>query len=36
MRYCINSASLKFIKKEDLATMGYGELAALFAQDVNK
>ena len=36
MRYCINSASLKFIKKEDLATMGYGQLAALFAQDVNK
>jgi len=36
MRYCINSASLKFIKKEDLATMGYGELAALFAEDVNK
>ena len=36
MRYCINSASLKFIKKEDLAIMGYGELAALFAQDVNK
>ena len=36
MRSCINSASLKFIKKEDLATMSYGELAALFAQDVNK
>ncbi len=36
MRYCINSASLKFIKKEDLAIMGYGELMALFAQDVNK
>ena len=36
MRYCINSASLKFIKKEDLAIMGYGELAALFAQEVNK
>ena len=36
MRYCINSASLKFIKKEVLATMGYVELAALFAQDVNK
>ncbi|MBP6367416.1 MAG: peptide-methionine (R)-S-oxide reductase MsrB [Nitrosomonas sp.] len=36
MRYCINSASLKFIEKKDLAIMGYGELAALFAQDVNK
>jgi peptide-methionine (R)-S-oxide reductase len=36
IRYCINSASLKFIEKKDLAIMGYGELAALFAQDVNK
>lgn len=36
MRYCINSASLKFIKKEDLATMGYEELVALFAEDGNK
>ena len=30
MRYCINSASLKFIPKEDLKTEGYGEFLALF------
>lgn len=30
MRYCINSAALKFIKQADLHAMGYGEFAALF------
>jgi methionine-R-sulfoxide reductase len=30
MRYCINSASLRFIPKEDLAEEGYGEYLALF------
>ncbi|MCB1985586.1 MAG: peptide-methionine (R)-S-oxide reductase MsrB [Burkholderiales bacterium] len=29
-RYCINSASLKFIPKKDLQAAGYGEYAALF------
>ncbi len=29
-RYCINSASLRFIKKEDLAKEGYEELLKLF------
>lgn len=30
MRYCINSASLRFIPKEELAKEGYGEYLALF------
>jgi peptide methionine sulfoxide reductase msrA/msrB len=30
LRYCINSASLRFISKEDLAREGYGEFLALF------
>lgn len=30
LRYCINSASLRFIPKEKLAEEGYGEYAALF------
>ena len=30
MRYCINSASLRFISKEDLAKEGYGEYLTLF------
>ncbi len=33
MRYCINSAALRFIKKEDLHVMGYGDLQALFAEE---
>lgn len=30
LRYCINSAALRFIPKEDLAKEGYGELLKLF------
>jgi len=30
LRYCINSASLRFIPKENLAQEGYGEYLALF------
>ena len=30
LRYCMNSASLRFIAKEDLEKEGYAEYAALF------
>ena len=30
LRYCINSASLRFIPKEDLQKEGYGELLKIF------
>ncbi len=30
LRYCINSASLRFVPREELAAQGYGELLALF------
>jgi len=32
LRYCINSASLKFIPKADLEKEGYGEYVSLFAK----
>jgi methionine-R-sulfoxide reductase len=31
-RYCINSASLRFIPKDELETEGYGEFLALFEE----
>ena len=30
LRYCINSASLRFIEKKDLEKKGYGEYLKLF------
>jgi peptide methionine sulfoxide reductase MsrB len=33
LRYCINSAALKFIPKSKLKDEGYGELTKLFAAD---
>ncbi len=32
LRYCMNSAALRFIPKEDLVKEGYGEYAKLFAK----
>lgn len=32
LRYCINSAALRFIPKEDLEKEGYGELLSLFTK----
>ncbi len=32
LRYCMNSASLRFIPKQDLEKEGYGEYAALFTK----
>ncbi|MEK9657828.1 MAG: bifunctional methionine sulfoxide reductase B/A protein [bacterium] len=35
LRYCINSASLKFIPKAELSESGYGNYVALFEKDDN-
>jgi peptide methionine sulfoxide reductase MsrB len=32
-RFCMNSAALRFIPKEDLAAEGYAEYEALFADE---
>ncbi len=32
LRYCINSAALRFVPKEDLAEQGYGNFLGLFAR----
>jgi len=36
LRYCVNSAALRFIPAEDLEEEGYGEFAHLFAKDTVK
>ncbi|MFK3659529.1 peptide-methionine (R)-S-oxide reductase MsrB [Scandinavium sp. NPDC088450] len=36
LRYCINSASLRFIPKANLAAEGYGEYLSLFDADANQ
>ncbi|BBX41888.1 peptide-methionine (R)-S-oxide reductase MsrB [Mycobacterium simiae] len=33
LRYCINSASLRFIHRDDLEAQGYGRFLHLFAKD---
>ena len=33
LRYCMNSASMRFIPKEELVKEGYGEFAPLFEAD---
>jgi peptide-methionine (R)-S-oxide reductase len=33
MRYCINSASLRFIHRDELESEGYGEFRKLFADE---
>ena len=34
LRYCINSASLRFIHRDDLEAQGYGQYLSLFTKDV--
>jgi peptide-methionine (R)-S-oxide reductase len=33
LRYCINSTSLRFIRRDDLEAQGYGQYARLFTKD---
>ncbi|MCM3215648.1 peptide-methionine (R)-S-oxide reductase MsrB [Niallia taxi] len=33
LRYCMNSASLRFVRKEDLEAEGYGKYKVLFDED---
>ncbi len=35
LRYCINSASLRFVPVEDLENEGYGEYVSLFTDSIN-
>lgn len=36
LRYCINSAALRFVPVEELESAGYGQYAGLFNQEVSK
>ena len=36
LRYCINSASLRFIHRDDLEAQGYGQYLRLFNKDVSE
>jgi peptide-methionine (R)-S-oxide reductase len=36
LRYCINSASLRFIHRDDLEAQGYGQYLQLFTKDVSE
>ena len=36
LRYCINSASLRFVPKEKLQELGYGEFSGLFEKSAKK
>jgi len=36
LRYCINSASLRFIHRDDLDDEGYGQYLSLFTKDVSE
>ena len=36
LRYCINSAALRFIPKDKLGAEGYGEYVHLFKKDAHK
>ncbi len=36
LRYCINSASLRFIHRDDLEAQGYGQYLRLFTKDVSE
>ncbi|WP_344477662.1 peptide-methionine (R)-S-oxide reductase MsrB [Nonomuraea monospora] len=35
LRYCVNSASLRFIHRDDLGQEGYGDYRTLFTSDIN-
>jgi peptide-methionine (R)-S-oxide reductase len=36
LRYCINSASLRFIHRDDLEAQGYGQYLRLFTNDLSE